>query len=153
MIAITHLGHEREPRGDLMDRFEIVLDDEVAHAVTAHHLRPAELKVALVHVGAQQLVQSEVAGEDDRRVLLLDDALAEAEHVRANADVARRAVRECEDLAVRHRRLGRDARGALEALDTEAILDANDCGDLVVRRGHLLGVLVLLDRLRAHSHT
>ena len=91
-----------------MHRLEVCVDEQVRHAVAAHHLRPTQLGVGLVHGGPEQLVECLEAGQDDGRVIVLDDALAEAQHVRADPDVARGRVAEREDSAVGYGRFGGD---------------------------------------------
>ena len=113
--------------------------------IYAPHLWPAELQVGLVDGGAEQLVERHVAGEDDRRVALLNHALAEPQHVGADADVARGAVGEREDLSVGDGRLCRDGARALQRLDAEPVLGADDGGDLVVvAHRRLLGLVLVL---------
>ena len=57
--------HEGDPFHDLVDGVQVGVDEEVRHAVTTHHLRPAELQVGLVHVGAEQLVERLEDGEEE----------------------------------------------------------------------------------------
>mmetsp|Transcript_5307 Transcript_5307/g.17675 ORF Transcript_5307/g.17675 Transcript_5307/m.17675 type:complete len:1245 (-) Transcript_5307:1871-5605(-) len=140
---------EAEPLHDFVHRLQVVVDQQVRDAVAAHHLGPAQLQVGLVHGRAQQLVQRHVPRQDNGRVALLDDALAEPQHVRADADVAGGAVGQREDLPVGDGRLGRDSAGALQRLDAQPVLGPDDGHDLVVRAdGGLFGLVLVLDVAR-----
>ena len=138
----ARLGHEREPLDDAEDALEVVGGREVRHAVLVHDLGAAELEVARVDLATEHLVERAGAREDDRLALDLDGALAEADEVGADADRAGRDERDREDVVVRARRLAGDEARALERLDAEAVLEADDVGDLVPR----LAVLVDLGR-------
>mmetsp|Transcript_22294 Transcript_22294/g.72301 ORF Transcript_22294/g.72301 Transcript_22294/m.72301 type:complete len:2084 (-) Transcript_22294:68-6319(-) len=131
----AHLGRVRQPLHDRLDAAEVVRNDELRDTVRPHHLGPANLRVGGVHLAPEQLVERGAPGEDERRVLLLDDAVRKPGAVRANPDRAARDVRERERLLVRLGGDARDGPGSLEALDADA---ADDVGDLPP---HLAGVL------------
>mmetsp|Transcript_33363 Transcript_33363/g.83168 ORF Transcript_33363/g.83168 Transcript_33363/m.83168 type:complete len:386 (-) Transcript_33363:4901-6058(-) len=133
------LGHVAEPLDNGADARQVGVDDEVRDAVGGHHLGPAELQVGAVDVVAEQLVERHVPGEDDGRRAVLHDALAQAEHVGADADVAAGGERDGEHVAVGVGRLRRDHPRALQALDAEALLRADDAQQLVL---HLVCVRV-----------
>lgn len=110
------------------------------HAVLVHDLRATELKVRRVDLATENLVERASTREDDGLALDLDDTLAEADKVGANADRARRDERDGEDVVVRTRRVASDETRALERLDTETLLGANDVGDLVAHLAVLLNL-------------
>jgi len=71
------LWHVREPAQHLLDAVLVVDGELVGDAVWQHDLRAAELVLRRVNLLAEQLVERAEAGEQQRPVLHLDDALGE----------------------------------------------------------------------------
>mmetsp|Transcript_30156 Transcript_30156/g.77433 ORF Transcript_30156/g.77433 Transcript_30156/m.77433 type:complete len:1026 (-) Transcript_30156:2583-5660(-) len=122
-------GDVAEPLQDGLHAGLVVGHLLVGDAVGNHDLRTAQLVLAGVHSAPQQLVEGAIAGEDERAVVHLDDALAEAADVGADADGAAGDVAQGEGLLVRGARLARDEAGAHEVLHADAVLGADDVGD------------------------
>ena len=145
------LGDVGEPAQDGHDALLVILHLHVRHAVGHHHLRPAELVLRRVHVAAQQLVEREVAGEDERPVRHLDVPLPEAAQVRADAHGAPGDVRQRERVRVRRGLLAGDHPRTPQILHADAVNLADDVVQLHARLAilrHLLRVHRALGEVR-----
>mmetsp|Transcript_14907 Transcript_14907/g.36607 ORF Transcript_14907/g.36607 Transcript_14907/m.36607 type:complete len:623 (+) Transcript_14907:577-2445(+) len=109
-------GDVRQPAQDGRHATHVVGHDEVRHPIGSHHARAADLRVGRVHLAPQDLVERRRAREDQRRVDVLDHALAEATAVGADAHRAAGDVRHGDCGRVRARGGSGDLPAALQAL-------------------------------------
>jgi hypothetical protein len=115
------------------------------HTVLVHDLRASELEVGRVDLATENLVERSRSGEDDGLSLDLDRTLSETNEVRSDTDGAGGDEGDGEDVVVGARRLSRDESRSLERLDSEAVLETDDVGDLVA------DLASLHDLLRDHA--
>ena len=60
----------------------------MANAIVGHHLHTTQLPIACVHLTPEEFIQGHCTGQDDMRVLDLNNPLAQAHEVSANPDCA-----------------------------------------------------------------
>mmetsp|Transcript_10942 Transcript_10942/g.45970 ORF Transcript_10942/g.45970 Transcript_10942/m.45970 type:complete len:341 (+) Transcript_10942:2114-3136(+) len=109
-------GHVTQPPQDTAHAAHVILHDQVRYTVRAHHARTPDLRVRGVHFAPEHFVQRGRARENQRRLGVLNHALAQTRAVRANADAARGDVRQRDRALVRAAGRRRDLARALQAL-------------------------------------
>jgi hypothetical protein len=89
------------------------------------------LQVRGVHFSTKNLVESGSSGQDDRLTLDLDSSVSQPQQICSDTDGTGRDQGDGEDVIVGSRSGTGDETRTLQALDSETVLETDDCGDLV----------------------